>query len=373
MELVLTDEQKLLRESAEKLIERCAGPGRHRALRDSGAGFDRALWTTIAEAGWLALLLPEDSGGLGLGTTEFALVLEQAGQGLLTAPVAAVSAAAWAMAEGGNEALVDAVLPQIIDGGCVVLPAIQESPMAVDFSDAATEARPDGGGFRLDGRKCFIAGGADADGFLVNGRAGDGTALCYVPAGADGVAISHGDAIDAGGLAELAFADVFVPAAQVVAGPNQGAGIAERMHDLLLIGVSADLLGVMERALEMALDYMRMREQFDRPIGSFQALQHMAVDDHNQIELTRSLLYQVCAAMDGSRGNRAMAAAVKARAAGAGLAVTKSAIQFHGAIGFTDEHDIGLYLRRAMALAPQYGSRSAETARYAALAAAAQP
>jgi alkylation response protein AidB-like acyl-CoA dehydrogenase len=370
VELVLTDEQKLLQDSAAKLIERSAGPAQHRALRDTDCGFDRDVFMEIAEAGWLALLVGEDAGGLGLGTTELALVLEQAGRGLLTAPVTAASAAAWAIAEGGNETLGADVLPDIIAGTRIVLPAIQENPIAVDFDNVAAEAKPDGGGFSLNGRKAFIAGGAGADGFLVNARAPDGMALCYVPADADGLHITVDDAVDAGGLASLALGDVAVPAAHVVAGANLGAGIADRMHDILLIGVSADLLGVMERALDITLDYLRVREQFGRPIGSFQALQHMAVDDHIEIELTRSLLYQVCAAIDEDRGNRAMAAAVKARAAKAGLAVTKSTIQLHGAIGFTDEHDIGLYLRRAMALAPQYGNQSAQTARYAALAGA---
>lgn len=370
MELVLTEEQKLLRDSAATLIERSAGPNRHRALRDTETGFDRAVFAEIAKAGWLALLLPEEAGGLEMGTTELALVLEEAGHGLLTAPVAAVSAAAWAIAEGGNETLCNRLLPEIVAGERIVLPAIQETPIVVDFDAVSTEAAPEADGFRLSGRKNFIAVGAGADGFLVNAHAPGGMALCYVPADADGLDISLNDAVDAGGLAALTFSNVAVPAEHVVAGANQAAEIADRMYDLLLIGISADLLGVMERALDIALDYLRVREQFGRPIGSFQALQHMAVDDHIEVELTRSLLYQVCAAMDENRGNRAMAAAVKARAAKAGLAVTKSTIQLHGAIGFTDEHDIGLYLRRAMALAPQYGNEQAQAARYAELAGA---
>lgn len=373
MELVLTEEQKLLRDSAQKLIERSAGADRHRAVRDDDAGFDRSAYGEIAEAGWLAVLVPEDAGGLGLGVTELALVLEQAGRGLSTAPVAAVAAASWAIAEGGNEALCAGVLEGILAGDHIVLPAIQESPVAVDFDHVATEAASDGGGFRLKGRKSFIAGGAGADGFLINARAPGGMALCYVPADAVGLELSMTDAVDAGGLATLDLKDVAVPADHVAAGANLGRETAERMFDLLLMGVSADCLGVMEQALEMTLDYLRVREQFGRPIGSFQALQHIAVENHMDIELTRSLLYQVCAAMDEGRGNRAMAAAVKARAARAGLAVTKSAIQLHGAIGFTDEHDIGLYLRRAMALAPQYGGEQAQMGRYGALAGALEP
>ena len=191
MELVLTDEQKPLRDSAARLIERRAGPAQHRALRDTGSGFDRGVLVEIGEAGWLALLVGEDAGGLGLGATELALVLEQAGRGLLTAPVTAVAAAAWAIAEGGNETLGADVLPDIIAGKRIVLPAIQETPMVVDFDNVAAAAKPDGGrGFSLNGRKAFIAGGAGADGFLVNARAPDGMALCYVPADSDGLEIA---------------------------------------------------------------------------------------------------------------------------------------------------------------------------------------
>ena len=113
---------------------------------------------------------------------------------------------------------------------------------------------------------------------------------------------------------------------------------------------------------------MKSREQFGRPIGSFQALQHRAVNDHTEIELTRSLLYQVCGAFDAGNSNRSLAAAVNARASDAVLSVTKSVIQMHGAIGFTDEYDAGLYLRRAMTLSARYGNASFQRKRYATLA-----
>ncbi len=135
----------------------------------------------------------------------------------------------------------------------------------------------------------------------------------------------------------------------------------------MLIALGAELLGVAGAALDMALDYIKVREQFDRPIGSFQALQHRAVNDYIEVESTRSLVFQAAEAADSGRGTSAMASAVKAKASAAALIVAKSAIQMHGGIGFTDEHDIGLHLKRAMALSAQYGNESAHRARYARL------
>jgi alkylation response protein AidB-like acyl-CoA dehydrogenase len=125
----------------------------------------------------------------------------------------------------------------------------------------------------------------------------------------------------------------------------------------------------MAAALDMAVGYVKTRVQFGRPVGSFQAVQHRAVNDHMEVELTRALLYQVCAALDGARATPAMTAALMARSAEAVISVTRSAIQMHGAIGFTDEYDAGLYLRRAMALSVAYGGASAHRARFAELVA----
>ncbi len=368
MELLLTDEQKLLQDSAATFVERAAGPKRVRELRDREPGFDRAVWTEIArDAGWLGIMVPESAGGLGLGATELALVLEQGGRGLLMEPVCAASASARAIAEGDNAALHDKLLPAVLDGRQIVVPALQEGVNGIALDGVATEAKPKGKGFALTGKKRFVPSAAGADGFLVNARGPGGAILCYVPRAASGIKIDNAATVDGSGLGTIALNGVEVPAENVVVGANLAPEVTARMMDLMLIGLSAELLGVMNRALEIALEYLKVRKQFDRPIGSFQALQHRAVNDYIQVELTRSLLFQVCGAMDGGRGSTVMASAVKARSSGAGLSVTKSAIQMHGAIGFTDEHDIGLYLKRAMALSAHYGNEAAHRGRYARL------
>jgi alkylation response protein AidB-like acyl-CoA dehydrogenase len=194
--------------------------------------------------------------------------------------------------------------------------------------------------------------------------------MVIVPSDLHGVHVESHAAVDGGSNGTVDFSEASTMGDEwLIAGTKQGATLAADTYDRLLIAASAEMLGVMEQALDLALGYVKTREQFGRPVGSFQALQHRAVNDHTEIELLRSLLYQVCAAYDGRRGRRSMAAAVKARASDAVLDVTKSAIQMHGAIGFTDEYDAGLYLRRAMNLAARYGNAAFHRARYAALVA----
>jgi alkylation response protein AidB-like acyl-CoA dehydrogenase len=364
MELVLDEAQTILRESADKLVERHAGPARFRELRTTEHGFDPARLAVVAEAGWLSLLVPEERDGLGLGTTEAALVLESAGRGLMTEPIAAVMAAARAVASG--PAAMGATLEGLTSGGSVILPALHD-PAADDPAGARVQATPAGSGFKLSGRTGAVPGAPAADGFIVNARSGDGTVVCLVPRDAHGLEIQQRGRVDGTGHATLALNDVAVPADAVIASGAQGTEVAAATLDLVLLGTSAEMLGIMEQGLALAVDYLGTREQFGRPIGSFQALQHRAVNDHVDIELTRSLFYQVCAAMDDGRGNRAMVAAVKARASDAVLSVTKSMVQMHGAIGFTDEYNASLYLRRAMALSSQYGNAAWHRKRYARL------
>ena len=364
MELVLDEAQTILRESADKLVERHAGAARFRELRTTEHGFDPARLAVVAEAGWLSLLVPEERDGLGLGTTEAALVLESAGRGLMTEPIAAAMAAARAVASG--PAAMGATLEELMSGGSVILPALHD-PAADDPAGARVQATPAGSGFKLSGRTGAVPGAPAAHGFIVDARSGDGTVVCLVPRDALGLDIQQRGRVDGTGHATLALNDVAVPADAVIASGAQGTEVAAATLDLVLLGTSAEMLGIMEQGLALAVDYLGTREQFGRPIGSFQALQHRAVNDHVDIELTRSLLYQVCAAMDDGRGNRAMVAAVKARASDAVLSVTKSMVQMHGAIGFTDEYNASLYLRRAMALSSQYGNAAWHRKRYARL------
>ena len=358
MELVLTEDQRLLKESAEKLVERCGGPDAHRKLRDGEPGFDKDRLTTIAEAGWLSLMVPQKADGLGMGVTELSLALEPAGRGLLTEPVAALAASARAVGTGraATGAGTDQALNDLVSGENLLIPVLQD-PTTPDDKRERVMAEHCHYGYQLTGTRTGVPFANVADGFLLDASTSDGTILIIVPRDTFGISVEASRTVDGTTHGTIEFSDVTLMADELlIAGVKQGEALAADIHDRVLLGISAEMLGVMEQALELAVGYMQTREQFGRPIGSFQALQHRAVNDHIQIELVRSLLYQVCNAIDAGHGSRSMVAAVKARASDAVLSVTKSVIQMHGAIGFTDEYDAGLYLRRAMTLATQYGN-----------------
>ena len=200
-----------------------------------------------------------------------------------------------------------------------------------------------------------------ADGFLVSAHGPDGPALYYVPRDGAGGPVTTAPTVDGCALARVELEDA---AADLVPARQSSRGAVEALTDLALIAMSAELLGVMEGAQELTFEYLRMRKQFGKPIGSFQALQHKAVDIYIKTETVRSLLYQVAAANDPYCIDPALAAAVKAKASEDALIVTQSCIQLHGAIGFTDEHDIGRYLKRAMLLSSLFGNAAAQRRRY---------
>ncbi len=359
MDPLLTEEQALLRNSAAKLMARAAGPARLRAVRAGETGHDAALWRALAGAGWLALGVPEAQGGLGLGATALCVVMEEAGRGLSTAPLAQAVAACTALAasERGRS------LAPVLAGERIVVPALAERVFDAGPLSLATRAEGDGDALRLTGRKAAVAGAADA--FVVAARGAAGPVLALVERGAPGVSLDLAPAVDGGRLGTLTLDGA---PAEALLGGNAAEAAIERMVDLAALLLASELVGVMDRAFAIALDYLKTREQFGKPIGSFQALQHRAADNFIEIELTRSLAYQVAAAMDRGQPAGAMAAAVKAKASAAALAVCKGALQFHGAMGYTDEHDIGLYLKRAMALAAEGGNESASRRRFARLA-----
>jgi alkylation response protein AidB-like acyl-CoA dehydrogenase len=216
----------------------------------------------------------------------------------------------------------------------------------------------------LTGQKTFICADG-ADGFLVSASGRDGPALCYVARNAAGCTLSTTPTAEGRKLATLSLADA---PGDLIAAHSSPRNAVDTLYNLALLALSSELLGAMEMAQEITLDYLRIRKQFGKLIGSFQALQHQAVNVYIRIEAARSLVYQVAANNDADRIDPAMAAAVKAKVSEEAMVVTKACVQLHGAIGFTDEHDIGLYLKRAMLLSSLFGNAAAQRRRYAASA-----
>jgi alkylation response protein AidB-like acyl-CoA dehydrogenase len=359
MKLILTSEQTLLRDSAAKFVE-AAGPKVARGFRDREPSSSRERLRQAGELGWLGILVPGSAGGLALGLTELALVLEQAGRGLVREPVGLAMISAAALGQGPAP---HPILEKVIGGMALVVPALQESAYGDDPLRPRTIAEEARGGLRLTGRKQFVPADG-ADGFLVAAAGRHGPVLGYVAREASGCTLTGMPTVDGCSLATL---DLDSAPAELISAQPPG-NAAEALHHLALVALAAELLGVMDRAQEITLDYMRIRKQFGKPIGSFQALQHQAANMFIRIEATRSLVFQIAANNEPFRIDPALAVAAKAKASDEALAVTKACIQLHGAIGFTDEHVIGLYLKRAMLLSALFGNAAAQRRRYVALA-----
>src|SRR3984885_1276234 len=276
MDLHLTSEQILLRHTAAKFIG-AAGPKVARGLRERDPSFAPERLRQAGELGWLGILVPGSADGLGLGLTELALVLEQAGRGLVCEPIgfAAISAAALAQGHAPHP-----MLDKAMSGDALVVPALQENAHGTDLLVPRTQASGANGSLRVTGTKSFVCADG-ADGFLVSASGGDGPALYYVARDASGCSLTATQTVDGRKLATLTLKDA---PADLVPSRQSSRNAVEALHDLALIAPSAELLGVMGKALEITFDYLRIRKQFGNTIGSFQALQHQAVNMYTRTE-----------------------------------------------------------------------------------------
>ncbi len=359
MDLLLTEEQILLRDAATKLAAQ-AGPRRARALRNARYEIDNEAWSAIRKTGWVAALVPEREGGLGLGLFDLALALEEMGKQLVMAPLVEVVAAIWAVTRPTVAA--DPLRLRTARGMAVpatTLPGQRYDRVASPALDPSTRT--------LSGAVSFVAFAPFAELFLVDATAGGEAVLCLVARDARGLAIASTPNVDGSTSSTLTFSRVAVADADIVARGEVAAATTARMQELMVLATSAELIGVAQAALDVTLHYTRLREQFGRKIGSFQALQHRMVDCYVDAELNRSLLFKVLSAWDGGTSHPAMVSAVKARVGKGALKTVRTALQLHGAIGYTDEHDIGIYYKRAVALAAKYGNEITHVGRFSGL------
>ena len=369
------EHRRILADSVADFTARGTDIARVRRLRGTSTEYDRTVWKKMAELGWLGILVPERYGGLGLGLSEMAIVARQLARALTPEPLTGAAVlAAGALVKSDNESLKREHLPRLAGGEMLPTLAWQEDAGALDPAVIRTWAIPFEGGYKLRGVKRFIAGAAQADAFLVTAQAAEGMVLLWVPRETAGARLGLDPLADGRSFGTLELKDALVPRAHVAASGAAAAAALARALDHAAVIAGAELLGVMERALEMSLDYLRTRVQFGKPIGAFQALQHRAVDLYIHKELAAAVLEEALAALDGgaNAATRAvLASRVKARCSDAALRITREAIQLHGAIGFTDEYDAGLYLKRALTLAAWLGHATWHRRRHARLTLAA--
>lgn len=377
MNLALTDDQELLAKTAADFVAEHSPVARMRKLRDTKdpLGFSRELWREMAGLGWVGIPFPEWAGGAGLGFAELAVVLEALGRGLAPEPfLSSVLLGGQAVLLGGSESQQKAVLPDLCSGSRLLALAFQEKSSRYDVHRVATRATAQGGGWRIVGRKIQVLDAQVADEIVVaartEGAEGDaaGITLFLLPAGAPGLHRVPQHRIDSRNVAIVQLAGVEATRADVLGEVGQGGALLEKVVDRATLGLCAETLGLMSEAFDRTLFYLKTRVQFGVPIGSFQALKHRAARCFIEIELSRSATLAAARALDeGSDEAQKLVSVAKARCSDAAILVSNEALQMHGGIGMTDEHDIGFYLKRARVAELSFGDAAWHRDRYARL------
>jgi len=334
--LKLKDTDRHVVDSITDLLESAGGLDRVRRLQAGPKSFDRAAWAKLAQHGWLGAAVPEAQGGVGLGTRELLLLLEEAGRRLMPEPLVLALAASRVLAGCGETGA--ALLAELIGGQTMVVPVESEAGAAL------TER-----GGSLDGATAYVADGHAGDVFLVLIEDGHAAAIVTVPRDTPGVTLESEDTVDGGTITRLRFRGMKISDLRVLAMGSQATAAFHAARDLSLLGYSALLVGLMDEALAMTVQYLKDRKQFGVPIGSFQALQHRAASLYVIIKSSRALLYE--AARAGAERRRIAALAAKSYASESAMTTVKECVALHGAIGYTAEYKMSLYFRRAMALA----------------------
>ncbi|MEU7818727.1 acyl-CoA dehydrogenase family protein [Pseudonocardia sp. NPDC049154] len=347
MEFALNDEQTTLQEVLREFLSERADETAVRAQMAEPAGFDRQLWKRMGtELGLQGMAIPEEYGGAGFTFVELGIVLEEMGRAVTVSPfLASAVMAPQLLLALGDPAACERWLPGLASGDVVGTVALAEDGGSWKPGAVALTARSEGAGWVLSGHKSFVVDGAAADLVLVVARTDDGLGVFAVEAGADGFERTPLATMDqTRKLARLTFADT--PAVRV--GSGDATPAVERMLDRTRVALAADALGGSGRVLDMSVQYAKVREQFGRPIGSFQAIKHMCATMLVDLESSRSAVYYALwATATDQEDVPVVAPMVKAHCVDAYLAAAGDNVQIHGGIGFTWEHPAHLYLKRA--------------------------
>ena len=376
-DLVLTEEQQLLQSTAADFAKQSLPVSRLRALRDAAdpAGFSPEQWQAMGALGWPGIVLPEEYGGLGLAYADAIVVLEELGKVLAPEPfLSTVLLAGNALLLGGSVTQKNEWLPRIAHADVVLALAHHEPRARHRLHHVTTRAAADGDGFRLTGVKDVVLDGGAAERLVVSARTSggddqpDGITLFLVDPHASGVSVARQQLVDHRSAAVVRLDGVRVGKEAVVGAVGQGGGVIDATVDRAVVGLCAEMLGGMVRASEMTFAYLKERKQFGVVIGTFQALKHRAARMFVEIELARSAVMAAARALDdGSPDAPALASMAKARLSEGYVLVASEAVQMHGGIGMTDEHDVGFYLKRARAAEILLGDAPYHRDRYAAL------
>ncbi len=375
MPMILNEEQNMLKDTAKNFCTNSTPIDRLRKLRDEDNpdGFDRDTWAAMVELGWAGIPFPEEHGGLAFGYKGLGVVTEETGRTLAASPLyATVWVAGTAINIGGSDAQKSELLPKIAGGELLMALALEESHRHNPYGIAMT-AEASGDGFTLNGAKTFVLDGHVADKIIVaartSGAAGDrdGITLFIVDRTATGVEVTRTRMADSRNAANLVCKDVSVAKDAILGVKDNGADVLDPTLDIARIGIASEMLGSLQECFERTIQYLKEREQFGVPIGSFQALKHRAADMFCEVELSKSCVLEALTALDEQRDSEEiakLASLTKAKVGETYHLVSREGIQMHGGIGMTDEFDIGFFIKRAAVSEQTFGDVNFHRNRY---------
>ncbi|CAM3770750.1 Glutaryl-CoA dehydrogenase, mitochondrial [Pseudomonas reidholzensis] len=354
-QLIMADEDgvlEMLRDSVAAFAQGRPGPQSLRRLRGAEADLDLAQWQEMAAAGWVGLMLPEALGGADLGIRQQAVISHALGQALIASPIATASVLSSALlTRVADSPERQRLAAGLVQGTCIVVPAV-----TAGSDGEAVTARLLAGGVLLDGRRGFIEAARSASDFLLLARAGDEDLLVSVPGNAEGLERADRPGVDGGVISSLRLSNCLVAGERILARGDLR-GMLEASINLARTALAAELAGIASQAFALTRQYTIDRKQFGKPLASFQVLQHRLVDLWAEAEFACSAVVNAVERLEQGHEREARLAvyAAKARAGDAAAFVGRQAIHLFGAMGFTDECDIGLYLKRAINLGAALG------------------
>jgi hypothetical protein len=380
MDLTLSDEQRLLRESVDRFIAGSYDADHRRRSAGDPLGFSPAIWKQFAELGWLALPIAEEYGGLGARAVETGILMEAFGRGLVAEPyLATVVLSAALIAECGSEAQKQAILPKVADGSLMLAFAHSERAARFDLAYVETTAKRTADGWQLNGLKTAVLDGHAAGQIIVSARVvnADGSpgklCLFLVPAGTPGLSLRDYPRLGGGRACNMTLANVRLPADALLGDGGDSLPKIEAVIDRALAALGSEAVGIMQIMFDMTLEYTKVRQQFGKPLSANQVIRHRLADMAMQCDEARSIALRAALMADAEPVERGRAASgAKAKIGKCARFVAEQAVQLHGAMGVTEELDIGSYFKRLLALDTMFGGSAHHYRRHAALGGRAQ-
>jgi alkylation response protein AidB-like acyl-CoA dehydrogenase len=381
MDLNPSDEQRLLRESAERFIAESYDADHRRRMANDPLGFSPKVWKQFAELGWLALPIAEDFGGLGGGAVEVGILMEAFGRGLVSEPyVATVVVGAALIDKCGSTAQKQAMLPKIAEGAFKLAFAHSERAARFDLAKVATIVNKTAQGWRIAGSKIAVLDGHAADEIIVSAHIHDHQGpsgrlgLFLVPAQTPSLIVSDYPRLGGGRACNLELSDLHLPEDALLGDGGDALPAIEWAIDRAMAALGAEAVGIMQTLLETTLDYTNIRKQFGRPLSANQVIRHRLADMAMQCDEARSMALRAALKVDAEPVERARAASgAKAKIGKCARFVGEQSIQLHGGMGVTEELEVGAYFKRLVAFDTLFGGSAHHYSRHAQLGRTAVP